>query len=90
MHPAFCKRGILYSDPEGITYSKGYEDRPLFMELRIHFWCKEGGLGQKIFQMSFCEEEVQAFLIYLKYIMGEISEENEDYLRFLHAGIFVA
>ncbi len=79
----------LYSIPGKISYRNGYMDRPLFMEMKVQFWCKEGGLGQNIFQMSFCEDEVRAFLTYLKFITGEITEKDKQYIRFIRAGVLV-
>lgn len=79
----------LYDEPGRVAYRNGYTDRELFAELTVQFWCKEGGLGGNSFTMTLYKPEIEAFLIYLKTVTKELTEDNKDVQRLIQSGILI-
>lgn len=64
----------LYSIPGKVVYRNGYEDVDCQLNMYINFWCA-GGLGSNSFKMVLGRQEIEAFYIYLKTVVGEITED---------------
>ncbi len=79
----------LYSIPGKISYRNGYMDRELYAEMTVHFWCREGGLGSNFFILTLGKYDIEAFVIYLKTVRGELTEEDETVRKMIQAGILV-
>ena len=79
----------LYSEPWKVVYRNGYMDRELFAELIVQFWCKEGGLGGNSFTMTLNKSEIEAFLVYLKTVTKELTEDDNDVQKLIRAGILI-
>ena len=77
----------LYDEPGKVIYRNGYMDRELYAELTVRFWRDEGGLGGNSFTMTLHKKEIEAFLVYLKTVTKELSEDNESVQSLIRAGV---
>lgn len=64
----------LYDIPGKVVYRNGYEDVDIYVDMYINFWCKDG-LSSNTFSMVLDRPEIEAFCIYLKTVVGELSED---------------
>ena len=64
----------LYDIPGKVVYRNGYEDAGIYVDMYIKIWC-EDGLSSNTFSMVLDRPEIEAFCIYLKTVVAELSED---------------
>ncbi len=79
----------LYNIPGKVSYRNGYMDVPLYLEMKVSFWLKNGGLGSNEFSMQFDAKEIEALLVYLKTVTGELSGDDERVRALVQQGVLV-
>lgn len=77
----------LYSNSK-VIYTKGYCDVDICLELFINFWCS-GGLGSNQFKMVLSRYEIEAFVTYLKVVIGELQENDPRVLNYMRKGLIL-
>ena len=78
----------LYSEPGKVIYREGYEDRELFLELQVSFWCDDG-LSRNKFLTKLYRKDIETLLIYLKTVTGELSADDELVKTQMQAGTLI-
>ena len=77
----------LYSNSK-VIYTEGYCDVDICLELFINFWCS-GELGRNQFKMVLSRDEIEAFVTYLKVVIGELQENDPRILNYVNQGIIL-
>lgn len=78
----------LYDIPGKIIYRDGYKDVDCYLDMHINFWCK-GGLGSNTFSMVLDRQEIEAFCVYLKTVVGTLSEDAPIVKELLQKGMLL-
>lgn len=58
-----------------VVYRDRYKDVDIHVDMYINFWCKDG-LGSNTFIMVLERQEIEALCVYLKTVVGELSENT--------------
>ena len=77
-----------HNKQNSIFTPRGCLDVDDMMEMRVHFWCREG-LGSNFFSMMFDLDEITAFFIYLCVVTGEIKKDDARVMHLLDSGILL-
>lgn len=85
---AFRAAKRLYSMPGKVIYPNGYEDVDIYVDMIINFWCKNG-LGSNAFSMVLDRQKIEAFCVYLKIVVGELTEDAPIVKELMQKGMLL-
>lgn len=80
----------LYDQPGKVVYRNGYMDIDISMEMIIHFWYDDGGLGSNTFTMTFNRNEIRAFYAYLQLVTAKIDTNDAQAQQYLASGVLIS
>ncbi len=84
-HLIFNPQKDLREDPKYTYIKEGYEIEDIDMDWRIFFW--DGGLTDNFLSLKFYRSDVEILCDYLKYVVGELSEESPQIQKLIQRGI---
>lgn len=78
----------LFDTPGKIAFKNGYMDVDISANIIINFWCSEG-LGGNSLKMTILREEIEAIYTYLRYVVGELTEDDPQICELVDKGLLL-
>lgn len=76
---------------ENKTYSMrpAYPTNDIQMDWRIRFWHRENGLTDNYLSMRMGRQDIEALLLYLRFVIGEVNISDKNIQKMIHYGYFL-